>query len=342
MRRFLFGVVIASMTAAAPVSAFGGDREIADAIISALKKQQAAGALRGFDIDLSVQDGNVTLAGNVASREQLNSVLKLAKTVQGVRTVETQVEIASPSSVEAASMNEANSASNSVALASSDEAGSQGTTLLPSPAPASNVSPRDAAITEKIISQLSADKNSGTLRHFELDVSTVGGEVWARGYVSNPDHKRHILSKIQRTPGVRKVVDDITVAGDASVRTASGELASSMPVTGGGVPQAFAPSLLSNQVMGETGMQAPVPMQGGAQYSGGVPRYDQPNMPSYAWPSYAAYPNYAAVTYPKQYSASAWPYIGPFHPYPQVPLGWRKVQLEWDDGLWYLDFSSKR
>ena len=31
--------------------------------------------------------------------------------------------------------------------------------------------------------------------------------------------------------------------------------------------------------------------------------YDQPYMPNYAWPSYAAYPNYAAVTYPKQYSA---------------------------------------
>ena len=56
-------------------------------------------------------------------------------------------------------------------------------------------------------------------------------------------------------------------------------------------------------------------------------RLRQPNMPNYAWPSYAAYPNYAAVTYPKQYSASAWPYIGPFYPYPQVPLGWRKVSL---------------
>ena len=69
--------------------------------------------------------------------------------------------------------------------------------------------------------------------------------------------------------------------------------------------------------------------------------YDQPYMPNYAWPSYAAYPNYAAVTYPKQYSASAWPYIGPFHPYPQVPLGWRKVSLEWDDGWWFLDFQDR-
>ena len=63
-------------------------------------------------------------------------------------------------------------------------------------------------------------------------------------------------------------------------------------------------------------------------------------MPGYAWPSYAAYPNYAALTYPKQYSPTAWPYIGPFYPYPQVPLGWRKVTLEWDDGWWFLDFKD--
>ena len=70
-------------------------------------------------------------------------------------------------------------------------------------------------------------------------------------------------------------------------------------------------------------------------------RHDQPCMPNYAWPSYAAYPNYAAVTYPKQYSPTAWPYIGPFYPYPQVPLGWRKVTLEWSDGWWFLDFKDQ-
>ena len=46
------------------------------------------------------------------------------------------------------------------------------------------------------------------------------------------------------------------------------------------------------------------------------------------------------LTYPKQYSPTAWPYIGPFYPYPQVPLGWRKVSLEWDDGWWMLDFKD--
>lgn len=85
---------------------------------------------------------------------------------------------------------------------------------------------------------------------------------------------------------------------------------------------------------------APVPM---APFAGGAaaPRYEQPYLPNYAWPGYAAYPNYAAVSYPQQYSPSAFPYIGPFYPYPQVPLGWRKVSLEWDDGWWMLDFTDR-
>lgn len=77
----------------------------------------------------------------------------------------------------------------------------------------------------------------------------------------------------------------------------------------------------------------------GGGYGGGVA--DNPVMPGHAWPSYASSPNYGAVAYPQQYSATAWPYIGPFYPYPQVPLGWRKVSLEWDDGWWFLDFTKK-
>ena len=101
--------------------------------------------------------------------------------------------------------------------------------------------------------------------------------------------------------------------------------------------------------MGGPGMGGPG--MGGPGMGGGSPMaaagsrpvsYDSPQMPGYAWPSYAANPNYAALTYPKQYSPAAWPYIGPFYPYPQVPLGWRKVTLEWDDGWWFLDFKDQR
>jgi hypothetical protein len=69
--------------------------------------------------------------------------------------------------------------------------------------------------------------------------------------------------------------------------------------------------------------------------------YNGPSVPDYAWPAYAQYPNSAAVNYPTQYSASAWPYIGPFYPYPQVPLGWRDATLRWDDGQWNLMFRTR-
>jgi len=89
------------------------------------------------------------------------------------------------------------------------------------------------------------------------------------------------------------------------------------------------------------GGAAPMPQYVSPVAAGAAPMtYNQPYLPNYAWPSYAAYPNYAALTYPRQYSPTAWPYIGPFYPYPQVPLGWRKVSLEWHDGWWFLDFDD--
>lgn len=108
-------------------------------------------------------------------------------------------------------------------------------------------------------------------------------------------------------------------------------------------PLAFAPAQPVNHMQPAPGYAGtPVPMGAGSGVGIAPARFDHPQMPSYAWPSYAAYPNYAGVTYPQQYSASAWPYIGPFYPYPQVPLGWRRVTLEWDDGWWFLKFKNKK
>jgi hypothetical protein len=35
------------------------------------------------------------------------------------------------------------------------------------------------------------------------------------------------------------------------------------------------------------------------------------------------------------YPYEAWPFIGPFYPFPRVPLGWRSVTLTWQDGHWW-------
>jgi hypothetical protein len=131
----------------------------------------------------------------------------------------------------------------------------------------------------------------------------------------------------QMVPGSMRIVEGGPVNGGLSDGGyASGGQAGTGGYASGGPGYSGGP-----MPMGGTGVGMP-PIPG---------RGDGPNMPNYAWPSYAASPNVAAVQYPTQYSPTAWPYIGPFYPYPQVPLGWRRVSLEWDDGWWWLDFDER-
>ena len=391
MRRFLFGVVIASVTAAMPAWALGGDREIAQSVMAELQQHKAAGQLKGFDIDLQVQDGVVYLTGQVASEAQRAIVERAAMNEVGRANLvsELQVKETSPAvqprpiaqskpKLEAQPKPQVTAQPKPQATAQpkpqTTAQSKPQTTAQSKPQPTSQLIPQsmvkvasgaehsttpsasDAAITDSIISSLQESKASGKLRGFDLDVSTINGDVWVKGSVANQAQKTLILDIARRVHGVSRVVDELAVTNTSLVRQASTGApepvpqGSSMPVAGRPTsaptapmaPQAFAPSGLASYGQDGYVSGGPVPMQGaGGEYGVGAPRYDQPNLPSYAWPSYAAHPNYAAVTYPKQYSPSAWPYIGPFYPYPQVPLGWRKVALEWDDGLWYLDFTSK-
>ncbi|MEQ8617674.1 MAG: BON domain-containing protein [Lacipirellulaceae bacterium] len=199
-------------------------------------------------------------------------------------------------------------------------------------------------------------KGSGQLQDFRVGVKYQDGVAWLLGSVTSPEQSRKAEQLAKQCSGVEKVVNRLEIAGgnrvaaqtqaDTSVQPAALQQARQMPVRTAAtnqMPRPFA-SRAGNGVQpaqyspAGPGMvpQPAGPMPGGA----GQVNYENPQMPGYAWPSYAANPNYAALTYPKQYSAAAWPYIGPFYPYPQVPLGWRKVTLEWDDGWWFLDFKD--
>jgi hypothetical protein len=206
-------------------------------------------------------------------------------------------------------------------------------------------------------------KKSGRLSGYSIGVKYKDGTAWLRGHVASEEQRQAAMSIVRNHDRVAKVVENLTVNNSmvksmpegwvdkgtlipSTANSSQGRLASSN-VYQGDVRHAQAETMatpIPNDVeyRGQYSGQ-PIPTQM-TSMSGGVAavRYDHPNMPNYAWPSYAAYPNYAGVTYPNQYSATAWPFIGPFYPYPQVPLGWRKVTLEWDDGWWMLDFQHCR
>jgi hypothetical protein len=81
----------------------------------------------------------------------------------------------------------------------------------------------------------------------------------------------------------------------------------------------------------------PAPVGAPGQIS---PDLQAPPLPPYAWPTYAPHNNISRVGYPQAYPYNAFPFIGPYYPFPKVPLGWRKVTLEWEDGHWYIGRNS--
>jgi hypothetical protein len=195
------------------------------------------------------------------------------------------------------------------------------------------------------------------LSHYEIDIDVRSGVVTLVGKIAKPEQRIAAEKAVRSVPGVTQIVDRLEVV-ESRPNAAVRQAVASRPSAGSsqyvrqvdgrdmsaglapdqlaGAPAQFASAAPAQLVA--TPMAAPVGYPGSA---GGHAMYNQPNFPNNAWPTYAQYPNYAAVTYPSQYSASAWPYIGPFYPYPQVPLGWRKATLEWDDGYWNLNFRDR-
>jgi hypothetical protein len=202
---------------------------------------------------------------------------------------------------------------------------------------------------EKIGKALVAARLSG----YDIDIRYQNGVATLSGMVNNPGQKLAAEKATASVKGVARVNNRLTVA-EPLPKSAVQHAVAAQPR---GASQRVRPvNLQAQQVqaqapagdaglqpepMGQMGPAAPMPAYGHPGGGASHVIYNQPNFPNYAWPSYAAYPNYAAVSYPTQYAASAWPYIGPFYPYPQVPLGWRKAQLEWDDGYWQLNFRPR-
>ncbi len=232
----------------------------------------------------------------------------------------------------------------------------------------------DEQVVSAVVSALNQAKKSGQLKGFGLDVKSQNGVLQLTGRASSAAQRDAILRLAESVPGVSGVREAIAVPTTApklprlpqppSLSEVGTLPLAPVAVDHVNLPARRTPATTASAPVGLPAMTAPYRTQAGAptqaypvQYGAapvagqpvpmgpmsavGAPRYDSPNLPNYAWPGYSAHPNYAALTYPQQYSPSAWPYIGPFYPYPQVPLGWRRVSLEWDDGWWFLDFTDR-
>ena len=363
MRRLVFGLAVLGMFAVVQPQAQADDQAVAQRVVETIQQHKKTGALKGFGLDLQVENGVVWVKGEVANAQQHQLLIQSVAQLEGVVDVVNDVNIRAPKPTPVAQPTTeifgdiAQGLKNALGLDDDADVKPEETpqpaadaTAVETPTPLPAVLPDpplaiarvkqvrpvtpeidDDAIAQAIGQHLNTLKDSGQLENFNVQISVSGGTVWMKGFTADEAQQASILGIAQGIDGVGKVVNDMIIRKPASFQIAS---VTQMPI----------PAPQTALVAQATAMTAPVasaPMQTMATPSGiAQARYEQPNLPAYAWPSYAAAPNYGQVNYPKQYSASAWPYIGPFYPYPQVPLGWRKVSLEWTDGWWFLDFES--
>jgi hypothetical protein len=191
--------------------------------------------------------------------------------------------------------------------------------------PAGNV---NQMLADAVAGQL---RQSAVLRHYTVDVKARGGSVELQGRVADASQHDEVLRLVQGVPGVAKVIDHLSIAADG---------AAVVPVQDPGLPRLPAPAKEGDKKdapqakgQGNGPLPEPTPMFGG--HVPGQAELNPPRMPPYAWPTYAPYNNYSRVAYPEAYPWQSWPFIGPVYPFPKVPLGWRSVKLEWDDGYWW-------
>jgi len=374
MRRLVFGLAVLGMFAVVQPQAQADDQAVAQRVVETIQQHKKTGALKGFGLDLQVENGVVWVKGEVANSQQHQLLIQSVAQLEGVVDVVNDVKIRAPKTTPVVQPATdifggiAQGVKNALGLDGEADAKSDvepGPAVVPTivatpmtlpvviPEPARAivrvnqvrpVTPKidDDAIAQAIGQHLGALKDSGKLQDFNVQISVGGGTVWMKGFTADEAQQASIIGIAQSVDGVGEIVNDMIIRKPASFQIAS---VTQVPVPAPAFGIVTAPTAPQPRLVAQaSAMTAPVasaPTQMMATPSGiAQARYEQPNLPAYAWPSYAAAPNYGQVNYPKQYSASAWPYIGPFYPYPQVPLGWRKVSLEWTDGWWFLDFES--
>ena len=169
-------------------------------------------------------------------------------------------------------------------------------------------------------------RQSGQLHGYTIDVVFLNGTAELQGVVADQLQREEAVRIVQGVPGVERVRNGLQLAGYDVVTRAQ----ATAPVPPDAVPSQVPPPA-PNAPPG-TGVE-PAPI-----FQAPMPNpmaTNPPPMPPYAWPTYAPYNNYSRVAYPKIYPYQSWPFIGPVDPFPKIPLGWRHVTLEWDDGHWF-------
>ncbi len=84
MRRLILSWAVVGLAMLPPAAAFGSDQEVAQQIANNLKN---SGRMKGYSINVKVQEGIVQLDGTVRTEQQLEQALAIAEVTPGIERV---------------------------------------------------------------------------------------------------------------------------------------------------------------------------------------------------------------------------------------------------------------
>jgi hypothetical protein len=206
-------------------------------------------------------------------------------------------------------------------------------------------------------------RQSPLLKQYHVTVSVVNGVAELSGTVLSLAQHAEVIRLASSVPGVLRVEDHLEVQTGTGIVQAQAAPFQPIPVQAvqppriepvnppqpgpgqpfppmpqpqpgaGGFPPPGPGGPFPGPGPGIGGFPEPMPIQGTPP---GFPSATQPPpLPPYAWPTYAPYNNFSRVAYPSLYPYESFPFIGPIYPFPRIPLGWRSVNLTWEDGHWW-------
>lgn len=309
MRRIFFSGAVLLTAMMIPLSVMAGNQQMAENVASVL---QDSGLVDDCEIGLKYQDGTVWLTGSVEDVLTKQRIEKMVADTEGVHQVINHLDVTAKSDPQVRQ------------VARFERQMPVGERVVDS-----------RIISDELISVTDAQGrpvSDACLNGVTLE-SSVDQNMEPAVSSASPSDPKVVKSSM---PNVRPM--NVSMASQNSVSV----------VPAGNSPKSLTPVAYGTQTVTDSGVYSaggcPLPMNAQAYNmptnGGAAMRYNQPNLPRYAWPTTAAYSNTAAIQYPKRYTHKAFPFIGPFYPYPQVPDGWRKITVEWHDGYWHVDYDD--
>ena len=316
MRLFIVPFIFIAILIHAPIPALGStNQEAAEKIADSIGDK-----FPDATVDVLYQKGQVWLKGEAGSQEQRKKIVEHVFLVSGVKVneVSDEIQIVAPRAVPKVPTQAARPATSAVAIAPAP---------IPKASPAIPPAPQMQPIQmQPIMQPMQQRVPLAQQAASSPQQQTVAGATMAP-LAPYPYH--YYPAAYGSNPGQPSIVPAPYTPTSYSVPVQAQQQQYAPQYGQQYRPAYYGPPAQAAHHPEAYGPQGPLPGQ-----------YNQPNLPSHAWPAYANYPNYAQVSYPRTYSPKAWPYIGPFYPYPQTPLGWRKVTLENHNGWWWLDFDD--